>query len=133
MINKAVMLVLQILPVPSLLPVTVFSLRLRLLLFFVSGSLILPCLLELNELRVSVYRLSFGIQNLSYHPVFRCANNMLRVTTWDQFGKLLTYPFPNPNKFHIIETIKRFLGNCPPTPPLSQHFALSEKQVLMLA
>ena len=25
-----------------------------------------------------------------------------------------------------------FLGNCPPTPPLSQHFALSEKQVLML-
>ena len=26
----------------------------------------------------------------------------------------------------------RFLGNCPPTPPLSQHFALSEKQVLML-
>ena len=22
--------------------------------------------------------------------------------------------------------------NCPPTPPLSQHFALSEKQVLML-
>ena len=27
----------------------------------------------------------------------------------------------------------RFLGNCPPTPPLSQHFALREKQVLMLA
>ena len=26
----------------------------------------------------------------------------------------------------------RFLGNCPPTPPLSQNFALSEKQVLML-
>ena len=26
-----------------------------------------------------------------------------------------------------------FLGMCPPTPPLSQHFALSEKQVLMLA
>ena len=25
-----------------------------------------------------------------------------------------------------------FLGNCPPTPPLSQHFALSDKQVLML-
>ena len=24
-------------------------------------------------------------------------------------------------------------GNCPPTPPLSQHFALSEKKVLMLA
>ena len=24
------------------------------------------------------------------------------------------------------------LGNCPPTPPLSQHFALSEKYVLML-
>ena len=22
---------------------------------------------------------------------------------------------------------KTFLGNCPPTPPLSQHFALSEK------
>ena len=21
----------------------------------------------------------------------------------------------------------RFLGNCPPTPPLSQHYALSEK------
>ena len=26
----------------------------------------------------------------------------------------------------------RFLGNCPPTPPLSHLFALSEKQVLML-
>ena len=26
-----------------------------------------------------------------------------------------------------------FLGICPPTPPLSQHFALSEKWVLMLA
>ena len=26
-----------------------------------------------------------------------------------------------------------FLGNCPPTPTLSQHFALSEKEVLMLA
>ena len=23
--------------------------------------------------------------------------------------------------------------NCPPTPPLNQHFALSEKEVLMLA
>ena len=27
----------------------------------------------------------------------------------------------------------RFLRNCLPTPPLSQHFALSEKQVLMLS
>ena len=27
----------------------------------------------------------------------------------------------------------KFLGNCPPTPPLSQHLALSEKLVLMLA
>ena len=27
----------------------------------------------------------------------------------------------------------RFLGNCPPTPPLSHHFALSEKKLLMLA
>ena len=27
----------------------------------------------------------------------------------------------------------KFLGNCPPTPPLTQHFALSEKQVIMLA
>ena len=26
-----------------------------------------------------------------------------------------------------------FLGNCPPTPPLSQHFARSEKKVLILA
>ena len=26
-----------------------------------------------------------------------------------------------------------WLGNCPPTPPLIQHFALSEKQVLVLA
>ena len=26
-----------------------------------------------------------------------------------------------------------FWGNCPPTPPLSQHFALSEKQVITLA
>ena len=26
-----------------------------------------------------------------------------------------------------------FLGNCPPTPPLSQHVALSEMCVLMLA
>ena len=25
-----------------------------------------------------------------------------------------------------------FLGNCPPTPPLSQHFALSKNQKLML-
>ena len=24
----------------------------------------------------------------------------------------------------------RFLGNCPPSPPISQHFALSEKRVL---
>ena len=27
----------------------------------------------------------------------------------------------------------RFLGNCPPTPPLSHHFAQSEKHGLMLA
>jgi len=27
----------------------------------------------------------------------------------------------------------RIMGNCQPFPPLSQHFALSEKQVLMLA
>ena len=26
-----------------------------------------------------------------------------------------------------------FLGTCPPTPPLSKHFVLSEKKVLMLA
>ena len=26
----------------------------------------------------------------------------------------------------------KFLGNCPPTPPLSRNFSLSEKQVLML-
>ena len=26
----------------------------------------------------------------------------------------------------------RFLGNGPPTPPLTQHFALSEKEVFML-
>ena len=26
----------------------------------------------------------------------------------------------------------RFQGNCPRTPPLTQHFALSEKQVLTL-
>ena len=26
----------------------------------------------------------------------------------------------------------RFLGNCPPTPPLTQHFAPSKQQVLML-
>ena len=33
----------------------------------------------------------------------------------------------------LIETTDyTFLGNCPPSPPLSQHFALSEKQVLML-
>ena len=37
---------------------------------------------------------------------------LLRVTFWDQF---------------------RFHGNCPPTPPLSHHFPLSEKWVLMLA
>ena len=28
---------------------------------------------------------------------------------------------------------RMFLGICPPTPPLSQHFALSEKLVLMMA
>ena len=28
---------------------------------------------------------------------------------------------------------KRFLGNCPPTPPRTQHFALSEKQMLTLS
>ena len=27
----------------------------------------------------------------------------------------------------------RIMENCPPSPPLSQHFALSEQQVLMLA
>ena len=99
MINMAIIPVLRILPVPSLLLITVFSLRLRFLLVVVSRSLILPCLLEVKELRMSVYRLSFRIQNLSYHPVFRCSNNMLKVTTWDQFG---------------------YLGNCPPTPPLNQ-------------
>ena len=26
-----------------------------------------------------------------------------------------------------------FLGDCPPTTPLTQHFALSEKSVIMLA
>ena len=31
-----------------------------------------------------------------------------------------------------IEDQSRFLGNCPPTPLLRQHFALSEKLVLML-
>ena len=78
---------------------SLYSLRLRLLFVLVSRSLIFPCLLELKELRMSVYRLSFGIQNLSYHPVLRCSNNMLKVTTWNQFG---------------------YLGNCPPTPPLNQ-------------
>ena len=27
----------------------------------------------------------------------------------------------------------RFLGNCPPTPPLTQHFASSETQMLTLS
>ena len=33
----------------------------------------------------------------------------------------------------ILQTHYTFLGNCPPTPPLSQHVALSETYVLMLA
>ena len=34
----------------------------------------------------------------------------------------------------LIDIVDHYtlLGNCPPTPPLSQHFALSEKYVLML-
>ena len=32
----------------------------------------------------------------------------------------------NPRKYQKLDQY-RFLGNCPPTPPLSQHFALSEK------
>ena len=38
------------------------------------------------------------------------------------------------SKFHW-QTIRdpfTFLGNCPPTPPLSQHFALSKNYMLML-
>ena len=39
------------------------------------------------------------------------------------------------NKVSLIENWDqfRFLGNCPPTPPLSHYFAQNEKQVLMLA
>ena len=37
-------------------------------------------------------------------------------------------------KLKFIKSLEfRFLGNCPPTPPLSHHFTLSENQVLMLA
>ena len=39
------------------------------------------------------------------------------------------------NKVSLIEKWDqfRFLGNCPPTPPLSHYFTQNEKQVLMLA
>ena len=33
----------------------------------------------------------------------------------------------------FVVLFHRLLGNCPPTPPLSQHFGLSEKKVFMLA
>ena len=29
--------------------------------------------------------------------------------------------------FVFLDQLKRFLGNCPPTPPLSRHFAQREK------
>ena len=45
------------------------------------------------------------------------------------------------NRFQVLDRVLNnktgdhftFLGNCPPTPPLSQHFALSEERVLMLS
>ena len=32
-----------------------------------------------------------------------------------------------PSRCHQVADHYKFLGNCPPTPPLNQHFALSEK------
>ena len=32
----------------------------------------------------------------------------------------------------LLDHFTYFLGNCPPTPSLSQHFALCKNQVLML-
>ena len=50
---------------------------------------------------------------------------------------VIRQPYKSFMDFHILlSEIKtnqfRFLGNCPPIPPLTQHFALSEKLVLML-
>ena len=41
-------------------------------------------------------------------------------------------PFPHRKMINLQDNYT-FLVNCPPTPPLSQHFALSDKEVLMVA
>ena len=54
-------------------------------------------------------------------------SDLLLVSMCERYHFLMggTYSVENRNQL-------RFLGNCPPTPLLSQHFALSEKLVLML-
>ena len=47
-----------------------------------------------------------------------------------RIGHHREYPPPLPQTCYVVanqEDQFRFLGNCPPTPPLTQHFALSEK------
>ena len=45
---------------------------------------------------------------------------------------IMNLPLDWEKSFVFLEQF-RFLGNCPPTSPLSQHFSLSEKLVLMFA
>ena len=61
--------------------------------------------------------------------------NQDRNFTLIEVNMFFEYEFFEMNNRTIIESADyhTFLGNCPPTLPLSQHFTLSEKQVLMLA
>ena len=59
-----------------------------------------------------------------------CAKTNIYITTLKSLDQRLDYPlFLLYKKTHALIFLDRymFLGNCPPTPPLSQNFALSEK------
>ena len=52
------------------------------------------------------------------------------VLTCDMYATLARDPPSQETEEQKVQY--RFLGDCPPNPPLSQHFALSEKEVVML-
>ena len=67
-----------------------------------------------------LHRLAIPRRNLSTKKTKPNIEKMTRKPR--SHGRILIY-----RTWVIISNEFRFLGNCPPTPPLIQHFALSEK------
>ena len=62
-----------------------------------------------------------------------CCNRYGPHPSTSHLQHFLSYFFRIPDSKYVSSVQFRFLGNCPPTPPLSHHFAQSENYVLMLA